>query len=65
LLYPNVDLDDPDSGDDGHEHRPTLICPQCSSPAAERKLVDDAERFGYVLNSHRVFGVSVVVSRSA
>lgn len=55
LLYPNVRLDDPESGADGFEHRPTLICPRCSSPAAERRLVDDAERFGHSLNLRRVF----------
>ena len=58
LLYPNVALDDPDSGVDGHEHRPTLICPKCSSPAAERRLVDDAEQFGYSLNPRRVFALA-------
>lgn len=58
LLYPDVDLDDPRSEADGIEHRPTLICPRCSSPAAERWLVNQAERFGYVLNPRRVFALA-------
>jgi len=52
LLYPNIAIDDPER--DGKFH-PTLICPRCSSPAAERALVRDAETFGYALNAERVF----------
>lgn len=59
LLYPDVDRDDPESGVDGFEHRPTLVCPACSAPAVERGLVTEAERFGYVLNTARVFGAEV------
>lgn len=54
LMYPDTVLDAPEAAG-GHEHRPTLICPRCSSPAAERVLVAAAERFGYTLKPVRVF----------
>ena len=53
LLYPNVELDDPNGSG---EFQPTLICPRCSAPAAERSLRAEAEAFGYELNDQSVFG---------
>jgi hypothetical protein len=53
LMYPNVGIDDPNG--DG-QYRPTLICPTCSKPAAERALVREAQDFGHKLNDARVFG---------
>lgn len=52
LMYPNVELDDPNRSG---EHRPTLACPGCSQPAAEAALVREALDFGYLLNDRRVF----------
>lgn len=57
VMYPDVELDDP--GGKGIRHRPTLICPHCSSPAAERRLRAEVEETGrYVLNAASVFGVA-------
>jgi hypothetical protein len=54
LLYPNVELDDPES-DAGF--RPTLVCPSCSTPAAERALRAEVEATGnYKLKPVTVFG---------
>jgi hypothetical protein len=52
LLYPNIELDDPKRSG---ENRRTLVCPECSGPAAETALRADAQQFGYRLNERRVF----------
>jgi hypothetical protein len=59
LLYPNVELDDPQRSG---QSRPTLVCPTCSVPVVERALVADAEQFGYALNSRRIFGAAEMAS---
>lgn len=58
LIYPNVEIDNPEGSG---EYKPTLICPRCSTPAAEARLVAEAER--YQLNDKRVFGLAAVASR--
>lgn len=52
LLYPNVELDDPE-GDGGF--LPTAVCPRCSRPSCEAALVSASRGRGYVLNARRVF----------
>lgn len=56
LLYPDIEQDKPT--DDGPvKHRPTLVCPRCSTPAAERSLRAEVEGSGlHQLNSRTVFG---------
>lgn len=54
LLYPNVDIDDPDRSGG---FKPTLVCPQCTSPAMERVLRADAVTFGHTLNDRMVFPI--------
>lgn len=54
LMYPDVVLDDPNSG--FPQHRPTLVCPHCSQPAAEHALVSEVLTAGlHQLNDRRVF----------
>ena len=60
LLYPNVGLDSPPREAIGDAarlgHRPTVICPRCSSTGAERALVAEVEASGlHNLNDTRVF----------
>lgn len=58
LMYPDVELDrvEIDREGDGHRHRPTLICPSCSSATAERSLVAEVVGSGlHPLNERRVF----------
>lgn len=59
LLYPNVEIDDPNRSG---EYHPTLICPCCSKPPSERALREDAEQFGYELRPVSVFGSSPVAA---
>lgn len=58
LMYPSIPLD---AGHllAGEAPPPTLVCPRCSAPAAERALREEAEAFGYVLNDRVVFGLAV------
>jgi hypothetical protein len=63
LMYPDVELDDPKGAPGPAKHRPTLICPSCSSPAAERALVREVEASGrHQLNGARVFGARAVAA---
>jgi hypothetical protein len=57
LMYPDVELDDPTiNAGAPPRHRPTLICPRCSTPAAERALRAEVERSGRdQLNDRQVF----------
>jgi hypothetical protein len=60
LMYPNVGIDDPNG--DG-QYKPTLVCPSCSQPAAERALVREVEASGrHQLNDARVFGTRAVAA---
>lgn len=54
LMYPSVELDRGEVPA-GECPGPTLVCPSCSRPANEARLVADAEAAGYVLNAKRVF----------
>lgn len=58
LMYPDVELDDPNHEPDGPtKHRPTLICPRCSTPRAEQALRSEVEVSGlHKLNGRSVFG---------
>jgi hypothetical protein len=61
LMYPNIELDDAKReaiGDAKRGYKPTLICPCCSTPAAERALRIEVEGVGYYdLNQRSVFGL--------
>jgi hypothetical protein len=55
LMYPDVRLDSGES-DEPPAHRPTLVCPTCSSAAGEHALVTEVLASGlHQLNARRVF----------
>lgn len=52
LMYPNIEIDDPEGSG---RYKPTLVCPCCSQPISESRLVAEAQEFGFALNDRRVF----------
>jgi hypothetical protein len=54
LMYPSVELDRGEVPA-GRAPGPTLICPNCSVPVLEERLVAQCEAAGYELNEQRVF----------
>lgn len=57
LMYPSIQQDRGELPP-GEAGPPTLICPRCSQPAAERGLRREAEAFGYQLNDRTIFGAA-------
>lgn len=60
LMYPNVHLD---NSKGSAEHRPTLVCPRCSTPTQERALRQEVEASGlHRLNERSVFATLEVAA---
>jgi hypothetical protein len=58
LLYPNVEIDHPNGSG---EFVRTLVCPNCSTPAAEDLIRGGIEALGVQsLNARRVFAADVI-----